>query len=67
MEGFEFDAYVVVACPRVPIDDYENWRKPVLTPREVEILLGLREDYEFDEILGAERREDEPVGIAVHR
>ncbi|MDK2915274.1 MAG: 2-(3-amino-3-carboxypropyl)histidine synthase [Thermococcaceae archaeon] len=67
LEGFEFDAYVVVACPRVPIDDYENWRKPVLTPREVEILLGLREDYEFDEILGAERREDEPVGIAVNR
>ncbi|MCD6524429.1 MAG: diphthamide biosynthesis enzyme Dph2, partial [Thermococcus sp.] len=38
LEGFDFDAYVVVACPRVPIDDYENWRKPVLTPPEVEIL-----------------------------
>ncbi|NJF24787.1 diphthamide biosynthesis enzyme Dph2 [Thermococcus sp. Bubb.Bath] len=66
LEGFEFDAYVVVACPRVPIDDYENWRKPVLTPREVEILLGLRGDYEFDEILGAERKEDEPLGISLH-
>ncbi|WP_297505084.1 diphthamide biosynthesis enzyme Dph2, partial [Thermococcus sp.] len=51
LEGFDFDAYVVVACPRVPIDDYENWRKPVLTPTEVEIVLGLREDYAFDEIL----------------
>ncbi len=41
LEGFDFDAYVVVACPRVPIDDYENWMKPVLTPpREVEILLA---------------------------
>lgn len=67
LEGFDFDAYVVVACPRVPIDDYENWRKPVLTPPEVEILLGLREDYEFDEIRGAERREDEPLGISVKR
>ncbi|MEO2152453.1 MAG: diphthamide biosynthesis enzyme Dph2, partial [Thermococcus sp.] len=66
LEGFPFDAYVVVACPRVPVDDYENWRKPVLTPREVELLLGLREDYEFDEIPGVERREDEPLGIAVH-
>ena len=66
LEGFDFDAYVVVACPRVPIDDYENWRKPVLTPREVEILLGLREDYEFDEILGGERPFDEPLGIALH-
>lgn len=65
LEGFDFDAYVVVACPRVPIDDYENWRKPVLTPREVEILLGLREDYEFDEILGVERRTDEPLGISL--
>ncbi|ASJ08464.1 S-adenosyl-L-methionine--L-histidine 3-amino-3-carboxypropyltransferase [Thermococcus siculi] len=66
LEGFDFDAYVVVACPRVPIDDYENWRKPVLTPKEVEILLGLREDYEFDEILGVERKGDEPLGIALH-
>ncbi|ASJ02641.1 S-adenosyl-L-methionine--L-histidine 3-amino-3-carboxypropyltransferase [Thermococcus profundus] len=66
LEGFDFDAYVVVACPRVPIDDYENWRKPVLTPREVEILLGLREDYEFDEILGVERGEDEPLGVSLH-
>ncbi|NJE11240.1 diphthamide biosynthesis enzyme Dph2 [Thermococcus sp. MAR1] len=66
LEGFDFDAYVVVACPRVPIDDYENWRKPVLTPTEVEILLGLRDDYAFDEILGVERNEDEPLGIALH-
>ncbi len=66
LEGFDFDAYVVVACPRVPIDDYENWRKPVLTPTEVEIVLGLREDYAFDEILGGKREIDEPVGMALH-
>ncbi|ASJ15460.1 diphthamide biosynthesis enzyme Dph2 [Thermococcus radiotolerans] len=66
LEGFDFDAYVVVACPRVPIDDYENWRKPVLTPPEVEILLGLREEYAFDEILGGRRETDESVGIALH-
>jgi 2-(3-amino-3-carboxypropyl)histidine synthase len=65
LEGFDFDAYVVVACPRVPIDDYENWKKPVLTPREAEILLGLREDYEFDEITGVERTEDEPIGVSL--
>ena len=66
LEGFDFDAYVVVACPRVPIDDYENWRKPVLTPTEVEIVLGLREDYAFDEILGGKREIDEPRGMALH-
>ncbi len=66
LEGFDFDAYVVVACPRVPIDDYENWGKPVLTPMEVEIVLGLRENYGFDEITGVERGEDEPVGVSLH-
>lgn len=66
LEGFDFDAYVVVACPRVPIDDVENWRKPVLTPPEVELLLGLREDYEFDEIFGGKRDKNEPFGIALH-
>ena len=65
LEGFDFDAYVVVACPRVPIDDAERWRKPVLTPPEVELLLGLREEYEFDEILGGKREKDEPFGISL--
>ncbi|AFK22601.1 diphthamide biosynthesis enzyme Dph2 [Pyrococcus sp. ST04] len=67
LEGFGFDAYVVVACPRVPIDDYESWRKPVLTPKEVELLLGLKEEYEFDEILGGRREKDEPLGISLHK
>ncbi|WP_324736674.1 diphthamide biosynthesis enzyme Dph2 [Thermococcus sp. SY098] len=65
LEGFDFDAYVVVACPRVPIDDAERWRKPILTPPEVELLLGLREEYEFDEILGGKREKDEPFGISL--
>ncbi|WP_456444207.1 diphthamide synthesis protein, partial [Thermococcus sp.] len=58
--------YVVVACPRVPVDDYESWRKPVLTPREVEILLGLHNEYEFDEILDVDRKVDEPLKVSVH-
>ncbi|WP_456396033.1 diphthamide biosynthesis enzyme Dph2 [Thermococcus sp.] len=66
LEGFDFDAYVVVACPRVPIDDAENWRKPVLTPPEVELLLGLREDYRLDEIFGMEKTGNEPLGVALH-
>ncbi len=66
LEGFDFDAYVVVACPRVPVDDYENWRKPVLTPREVEILLGLHNEYEFDGILDVDRKVDEPLEVSVH-
>lgn len=65
LEGFDFDVYVVVVCLRVLIDDYENWRKFVFILREVEIFFGLREDYEFDEIFGVERREDEFIGISL--
>jgi len=49
---FDFDAYVSTACPRVAIDDALNFKKPILTPIEFEILVGEREweNYEFDQI-----------------
>ncbi len=52
--GFNVDAYVSTACPRLAIDDYLRYRKPILTPPELEIVLGEREwpDYVFDEISG---------------
>lgn len=45
------DAFVGVACPRVPIDDQGRYKQPFLTPQELEIVLGLRpmEHYVFDE------------------
>ncbi len=45
------DAFVNTACPRVVIDDIARFKKPMLTPKELEILLGERkwEDYEMDE------------------
>jgi 2-(3-amino-3-carboxypropyl)histidine synthase len=46
--SFDFDAWVNTACPRIPFD--ERWEKPVLTPQEFEILLGIRKDYVWDEI-----------------
>lgn len=47
------DAFVGVACPRVPIDDQPRYKQPFLTPQELEIVLGLRaaETYVFDEFL----------------
>ena len=53
IDYFNFDAYVSTACPRVAIDDALNFKKPVLTPIEFEILVGEREweNYEFDQIL----------------
>lgn len=49
----ELDAFVVSACPRMPIDDYQLYDRPILTPIELEIVLDKRkwEDYTLDEIL----------------
>ncbi|OPY46462.1 MAG: 2-(3-amino-3-carboxypropyl)histidine synthase [Methanosaeta sp. PtaU1.Bin028] len=45
------DAAVSTACPRVALDDSARYPIPILTPPEFEILLGRKEDYEFDEIV----------------
>ena len=48
------DCFVSTACPRIAIDDYIQYKKPILTPIELEIVIGKRkwEDYTFDQILG---------------
>jgi 2-(3-amino-3-carboxypropyl)histidine synthase len=48
----ELDAFIVTACPRIAIDDSKMYQKPLLTPSELEIVLGKREwkDYVMDEI-----------------
>lgn len=53
LDAFGLDAWVSTACPRLAIDDYSAFSVPVLTPIELEILLGKRDwdDYVFDEIL----------------
>ena len=52
LEGYRVDAWVNTACPRIAIEDYLQYKKPILTPQEFEIVLGEREwsDYTFDEI-----------------
>lgn len=48
----DLDAFVMTACPRIAIDDSKRYKKPLLTPQELEIAIGKREwdDYEIDEI-----------------
>jgi 2-(3-amino-3-carboxypropyl)histidine synthase len=48
------DAFVSTACPRIAIDDALRYKKPILTPVELEVSLGIRrwDDYVFDSILG---------------
>lgn len=50
---FNLDAYVMTACPRIAIDDNAMYKKPILTPQELEIVLGIRtwDDYLMDEII----------------
>jgi len=52
LEGYRVDAWVNTACPRIAIEDYLLFKKPMLTPQEFEIVLGERnwKDYELDEI-----------------
>jgi len=46
------DAYVSTACPRIAVDDSDSYPRPVLTPQELRVLLGLEpwEGYALDEI-----------------
>ncbi len=47
------DCFVSTACPRIAIDDYLQYKTPIITPIELEIVLGLKswDDYAFDQIL----------------
>jgi len=49
----DIDVFLVTACPRIAIDDAQMYEKPLITPYEMEIALGLRdwEDYHIDEII----------------
>ncbi len=43
-----FDAFVITSCPRIPIDDLIDYKKPVLTPGEAYMALtGKIEKYVF--------------------
>ncbi|MCK4757427.1 MAG: diphthamide biosynthesis enzyme Dph2 [Thermoplasmata archaeon] len=52
LDAFKVDAWVSTACPRLAIDDYMAYTSPIITPPELDIILGHREweDYIFDEI-----------------
>ena len=52
LEGYRVDAWVSTACPRIAIEDLLQYKVPILTPQEFEIVLGERswDDYAFDEI-----------------
>ena len=53
IDFYPVDAFVNTACPRIAIDDAVRYRKPLLTPFELEVALGEKQwelGYQFDEI-----------------
>ena len=50
--AYRVDAFISTACPRLAMDDSSRYDKPILTPTEAEVSLGIREwdDYAFDVI-----------------
>jgi len=54
LEGFtDIDCFVSTACSRIAVDDYLSYKKPIITPIELEIVFDKRnwDDYRLDEIL----------------
>ena len=50
IENFNADFYISTVCPRVALDDAKIYEKPILTPHEAKIMLGLSDEYEWDVI-----------------
>ncbi|MDA0842999.1 MAG: diphthamide biosynthesis enzyme Dph2 [archaeon] len=53
IDFYPVDAFVNTACPRIAIDDAVRYRKPLITPFELEVALGEKQwehGYQFDEI-----------------
>jgi len=54
LEGFSYiDCFVSTSCPRIAIDDYLQYKIPIITPVELKILFNKIswDMYEFDEII----------------
>lgn len=55
-ENMRCDAVIFTGCPRVPIDDQEKFRMPVMTPPEFQTVFGLKKTsrYIMDEIVAVD-------------
>lgn len=55
-ENMRCDAMIFTGCPRVPIDDFEKFRMPVMTPPEFHTLFGIKNPgrYIMDEIVAVD-------------
>jgi 2-(3-amino-3-carboxypropyl)histidine synthase len=42
MNFYDIDAFIILACPRIPIDDYAKYPKTLITFKEALIGLGIK-------------------------
>ena len=40
LDYLPFDAFIITACPRIVIDDWRNYKKPLLLPEDLENALS---------------------------
>ena len=48
MNFYYIDAFIELACPRIAVDDFAKYRKPILTMKEALVALG---EMSWEEIL----------------
>ncbi len=48
--GMKIDCYVNTACPRISYDDFQNFKKPIITPQEVSLLEDMSKELKVDQI-----------------
>jgi len=48
MNFYHVDAFVELACPRIAVDDYAKYEKPILTYREALVIL---EEKSIEELI----------------
>jgi 2-(3-amino-3-carboxypropyl)histidine synthase len=58
MKFRSIECFISTSCPRVAIDDYQQYKTPILTPVEAEIAFGVRtwDAYVFDEFLDTDEK-----------
>ncbi len=50
VDQFRWDCAVCTACPRIALDDYNNFRTTIITPAEFKIGMKKKERWKMDEI-----------------
>lgn len=48
--GIDVDCYVNTACPRIAYDDFNSFKKPILSATEIEQIFNIKKEIKIDQI-----------------